>query len=260
MRKKEMSAFLRARRGALQPEDVGLPAGGRRRTPGLRREEVAQLCNISTTWYTWLEQGRVDGVSVLVLNAIAKALLMGQAQREYLFDLAGRSPSAEVAPKANLPSPLQRMIQTLPYPAYVLAPYGDAIEWNEPAATLFVGWLGEKDQDRNLLRYMFLNPQAHLLVPDWEERARRVVAEFRADSAHVDDDGLLAKMVADLGTQSSNFVRLWNLTDVSLREGGLREFSHPTLGTLCFEQISFRPGGSGDWRLTILIPERKSDG
>lgn len=258
LRRGELGAFLRARREALQPEDLGLPAGGRRRTPGLRREEVAQLCGIGSTWYTWLEQGRVDGVSIRVLEALAAALRMGPAQRQYLFELAGKAPPVGDVQREDLPAVLAAIVRELHHPAYVLDPYGNAARWNAPAAALFIGWLDEGAEERNLLRYMFLNPQARRLVPDWEGRARRLVAEFRAGSAHLGNDPFLARLLADLGERSEAFRRLWDLQDVSWREVGWRDFQHPSLGALRFEQISFRPAGAGEWRLTVLVPESET--
>lgn len=174
--------FIRAHRERLSPQAVGLPPGPRRRTPGLRREEVAQLCGVSPTWYTWIEQGRPVSASAEALARIAVALQLSRAERAYLFELAAQRDPAEPDPAASdAPAMLLKTVQLVNAPAYVLDRQFTALAWNAPASDLFVGWL-DGEHDRNLLRYTFLSPQARRLIVDWEIRARRLAAEYRADS------------------------------------------------------------------------------
>jgi transcriptional regulator with XRE-family HTH domain len=187
-RQQELGDFVRAQREKLDPAASGVPAGGRRRTPGLRREEVAQLCGLSVTWYTWLEQGREISLSPTALARLADALRLDRAQRAYLFELAGkRDPDDGVVEVDKLPAPVTACIKAIRAPAYVLERTWTARAWNNGAERLFLGWLTPSGE-RNLLRFIFLEPTARSLISDYEERARRVVAEFRADvSSHLDD-------------------------------------------------------------------------
>src|SRR5262245_5523399 len=165
----ELGDFLRTHRARLSPASLGLPAGRRRRTPGLRREEVAQSCGMSATWYTWLEQGRDVSASGPALSALARALQLTPAERAYLFELAGkRDPSLPTPPNEpgmDVPAGLARAVAAIDGPAYVLDPLWNARAWNKPAARLFVGWLDGRS-DRNLLRHVFLSPIARKVIPD----------------------------------------------------------------------------------------------
>lgn len=183
--RRRLGEFIRAQRSRLKPADVGLTTGSRRRTPGLRREEVAQLCGVSTTWYTWIEQGRDVSVSPAALRRIATALHLTRAERRYLFDLAGKhDPESDSGDGAmDAPAALTRMLAAIALPAYVIDRTWQARAWNESAAQLFVGWLDEPGGERNLLRYIFLHPAARSLIHDWESRARRVVAESAPTTA-----------------------------------------------------------------------------
>jgi len=204
-KRRELGDFLRAHRARLSPASLGLPTLGRRRTPGLRREEVAQACGMSPTWYTWLEQGRDIAASPPALSALARALQLTPAERAYLFELADRrDPNLSGRPGEegmDVPPALARAISAIDGPAYLLDSLWNARAWNRPAAGLFVGWLdGALDGtgDRNLLRYVFLSPVARKIIPDWQARARRVLAEFRADSSRHLEDAALQTLVEDL--------------------------------------------------------------
>ena len=167
---------------------LGLPASGRRRTPGLRREEAAQLSGLSVTWYTWLEQGRDVSVSPMALARLAGALRLGHAERTYLFELADRRDPDEHDGEANsVPPAVLAALKAIDAPAYLLDRSWNARGWNAPAERLFVGWL-DRTGARNLLRYVFLEPAARTLIHDYDDRARRVVAEFRANvGTHLED-------------------------------------------------------------------------
>lgn len=255
-RRKALGEFLRTHRGRLAPASLGFQAG-RRRTPGLRREEVAQLCGLSATWITWLEQGRDVSASPQALATLAQALRLTPAERGYLFELAEkRDPAAPPAPGddgMDAPAALADAVAAMNVPAYVLDRAWTARAWNPAAAQLFVGWL-DRSPDKNLLRYVFLSPAARRIIPDWEARACRVLAEFRADSSRHMDDPALAALVEALGRDSPLFARAWRAHDVIERAGGERSFDHPRQGRLFYEQVSFTLASRPDFKLVMLMP------
>ena len=244
--------FLRARREALQPPDFGLPQRKRRRTPGLRREEVAQLCGISATWYTWIEQGRTDAISPATLVALAQGLHLTQAERAYLFEIAGRVDPAPAGPAATGGAELAGLVRVIRTPAYVLDRYWNAIEWNPAAARLFRDWLGAASP--NLLRYVFLHPKAKAFLQDWEDRAQRLVAEFRADMPQLRDDPQRSALVEDLSRASRQFAAGWRSQRVLARDGGRRSFRVGRGRVQHFEQHILRVVRRPDLRLTVLVP------
>ncbi len=254
--RRELSAFLRARREALKPADAGQPTAPqtRRRTPGLRREEVAQLCGISTTWYTWLEQGRDIALSPHALARLADTLHLTVAERTYLFELTRkRDPSPPVADanEAGVPPELTAALKAITVPAYLLDRYWNACGWNDAASHLFSGWFG--GPERNLLRYVFLDPSAVAFIGDWENRARRLLAEFRADTAHYADDSPIKALVSDLTDKSGTFARFWNSYTVLAREGGERRFNHLKKGIRTYNQITMSPAGHAEYKVVILL-------
>ena len=255
-KRRELGDFLRAHRTRLSPVSLGLPAAGRRRTPGLRREEVAQSCGMSSTWYTWLEQGRDISASPPALSALARTLQLTPAERAYLFELAGkRDPSAPAAlddSGMDVPEALAQAIAAIASPAYLLDQAWTARAWNKLAARLFVGWL-DGAHDRNLLRYVFLSPTARTVIPNWQARARRVLAEFRADSSRHLDSPALRALTDDLRQRSPLFAQNWTEHAVVDRTGGERTFDHPRDGVLRYEQIAFTLANRPDFTLIILV-------
>lgn len=250
-RRRALGDFVRAHREALDPAAAGV-AGGRRRTPGLRREEVAQRAGLSTTWYSWIEQGREVSASPGALARLAAALQLGRAERAYLFELAGkRDPEPGGDAAEPLPPAVAACVAVIAAPAYVLDGLWTARAWNRPATALFRGWLDE-DGDRNLLRYVFLHPAARALIADWPARARRVAAEFRAASGSRLDDPALRDLVAGLRRDSAEFALFWDQQGVLEREGGLRTFHHPD-GALRFAQVTFDVAGHPSFKLTMLV-------
>ena len=250
-----LGGFLRAHRERLAPAAAGLAPGPRRRTPGLRREELAQLSGISATWYSWLEQGRAVSASPAALARLAATLQLTRAERAYLFELAGRRDpdDAPATAAAEAPPAVVAAIDGFAAPAYLLDHSWTARAWNRAAARLFVGWL-DHPGERNQLRYIFLDPAARALISDWPGRARRVLAEFRADySRHVDDPGLDA-LIAELSRKSGFFRRAWQDQAVTGREGGERRFTHPADGLVRFTQATFNPAGHPDLKLVLLTP------
>lgn len=258
--------FLRARRDRLRPEDFGFPRG-RRRAPGLRREEVAQLCGISPTWYTWIEQGRTAAISVETLSAVAAGLRLSRAERAYLFQLSARADPALPRSERSDPQQLLALACAVKSPAYILDRHWDAIAWNAPAAELFIDWLGDGARastadvrsdapmaERNLLRYVFLDDRAPDFIVDWVGRARRLVAEYRADTASWRDDPVRQVLVHELCTASPTFDVAWRSQQVLSREGGLRAYRHPKRGPCTFEQHTLRMAERPELKLTILLP------
>lgn len=252
--RRALGAFIRTRRETLSPQDHGVSPHGRRRTPGLRREEVAQLAGVSTTWYTWLEQGRDISMSAMALSRLANALSLNSAERTYLFNLSShRDPSAPSAVQhPALPAALAVLVEGIVHPAYVTDRLFRACHWNGAAADLLRPWLVKGDA--SLLRYMFLDPGARSFVMDWENRAQRLLAEFRADTAIALDDPDIADLVRELSAQSADFQRLWTNHRVLAREGGLRRFHHADRGEVQAEQMTFMPTGHADHRLVVLLP------
>jgi transcriptional regulator with XRE-family HTH domain len=249
--RRALGDFVRAHRARLAP----VPGGRRRRTPGLRREEVAQLCGISPTWYTWIEQGREVSVSPAALARLAEALQLSPAERAYLFELAGkRDPTRRRADEAmDASRAIVAAIEAIAVPAYLLDRCWNARAWNLAARRLFVGWLDELGET-NLLRYLFLHPRARTLIRDWDERGRRVVAEFRADCGDRLDDPQVQALVAELRTGSAAFARAWDEQTVTAREGGERIFDHPTEGVVRYEQIALLLANRPDLKLIMLSP------
>ena len=251
--RREFGDFVRAHREKVTPAAIGLPPGTRRRTPGLRREELAQLCGLSTTWFTWIEQGRDVSVSPGALARLSDALRLDGAGRAYLFDLAGkRDPAHGRGDTENISPAILACVDGIGSPAYVLDRCWNARGWNAHAERLFVGWL-DAPGERNLLRFVFRHPAAPSLICDWEARARRIAAEFRAaSSAHFDDPKLRA-LIAGLRQDSETFTQFWDQHGVLGREGGERTFNHPTDGFLRYEQVTFNLANQPDLKLTVLV-------
>jgi len=251
----KLGVFVRAHRERITPASVGLSASERRRTPGLRREELAVLCGVSSTWITWLEQGRPVSASAKTLARLATALRLSEAERSYLFGLADKvDPIAHVKNLADAKAKeVSRLVGVIEAPAYVLDRQWNAVAWNGQAAQLFAAWLGNEapDGSRNLLQFMFLQRSAKKFIVDWPERARRLVAEFRAECGKGIDDPPITDLIAML-QQSSEFLQFWNAQEVVAREGGVRAFMHPTGGRLVYEQITLQLQGRPDLKLTIL--------
>lgn len=253
--RRQLGAFLRAHREALAPDAAGQHARGRRRTPGLRREEVAQLCGLSTTWYTWVEQGRDIALSATALARLADALRLTAAERAYLFELTRRrdpAPPAAVSPATAAPPELVPLLHATTVPAYLLDRLWHARAWNAAAGRLFAPWFDSGET--NLLRYVFLAASARDFIRDWEHRAQRLAAEFRADTAHHPDDGAMRELVHDLQRSSAVFARFWHNHAVLAREGGVRLFNHPRDGALRYQQVTLVPASYPDHKLVMLLP------
>jgi transcriptional regulator with XRE-family HTH domain len=214
------------------------------------------LCGLSATWYTWIEQGRDVSVSPATLARLAHGLRMSRAERLYFFELAGKlDPDWSRDSADDIPPSVLACVDAIDAPAYILDRYWTARRWNAGATRLFTGWLDHDDtaDAPNLLRFTFLRTEARTLICDWEERAHRVAAEFRAaTSGHVDDPAL-HRLVDELRRESADFARFWDAQAVLKREGGARTFNHPRDGFLCYRQVSLTIANWPDYRLTMLL-------
>ena len=255
-RRADLSEFLRARRQALKPSDVGLLAGGRRRTAGLRREEVALLAGVSVSWYTWLEQGRPINASIDVLGALARALLLDPIERDHLHALAGQPIRRLVQPgRDRAPDGVIALLAALdPCPAYVLGPRWDVLAWNRAQGLLYPGFADVEPADRNLVWVIFSRADARQLIDDWEVEARRVLSQFRAESAPYRNDPAVVALVERLLEHSEEFARWWPRHDVAGFEDQVRQFRHPMAGTLTFLTEQVIPAGEPDLRIVVHLP------
>ena len=244
-RRDELRDFLRTRRARLTPADVGMPDAGRRRTPGLRREEVAVLAGVGVSWYTWLEQGRDIKVSDVVLDAIARALRLDAAERAHLYLLAGLNPPQDDGPGTIPPVPpeLRRLLDAWsPRPAYVRDRHWNFIALNDAARAVF----GFAENDHNCLVSFFTNARYRGVHAHWREAASGVVARFRADAARFPDDPEFGRIAGDLRQVSPEFAEMWARHDVSDGNQAVKAVRHPEVGEMVFEATLFpipeRPG------------------
>ncbi|MDV2450439.1 helix-turn-helix transcriptional regulator [Xanthomonas hortorum] len=255
-----LSSYLRERRERLDPAALGYP-GGRRRTPGLRREEVAQRANISATWYSWLEQGRGGAPSADVLNRIAKALLLTDAEREHLFLLGlGRLPDVRYHPPAGVTPRLQRVLDAMETsPAFIRTVSWDVVAWNAAAAAVLTDYATLPPSERNVLRLMFLSPASRVMNLDWEGVARSLVTVFRADAARAGANAAIAPLVEELRSRSEDFARLWEAGEVNDPSDGIKHIRHPILGEMEMEYSSFAVEGRTDLILLVCNPVHQAD-
>ncbi|MBD0421154.1 helix-turn-helix domain-containing protein [Streptomyces sp. TRM S81-3] len=243
-RRAELSEFLRTRRARLKPQDVGLPAYGRhRRVPGLRREELAQLAGMSVAYYTRLEQGNGRNVSAEVLDAIARALRLSDAEHAHLMHLAKPTRTR----KRSAPRPQQVRVALLQLlesietvPAYVAGRRTDILAWNRTAAALFGDWGRLPAQERNWARLVFLDPQSRELFVDWDQKASDIVSFLRMDAGRHPDDPQLSALVGELSVKSEEFRRLWATHDVKEKTYGVKRMRHPLVGDLTLSFETFR--------------------
>ena len=249
-----LAAFLKDRRTRLDPGAFGF--SGRRRTPGLRREEVAQRANISPTWYTWLEQGRGGAPSADVLNRIASGLMLTEPEREHLFMLGlGRPPEVRYKSTEGITPRLQRLLDTLDAsPAFVKTATWDVVAWNAAAAVVLTDYGKLPEGQRNLLRQIFSSPSLRAKQHDWEGLARFVVGAFRADAARAGAMSEVSDLVDELSKSSPEFAAFWGENDVRLQSDGLKRIEHPDLGTVELEYSAFSVDGRPDLGMMVYNP------
>ncbi|MFI2430591.1 helix-turn-helix domain-containing protein [Streptomyces sp. NPDC018693] len=262
-RRAELSEFLRSRRARLKPEDVGLPVFGRhRRVPGLRREELAQLAGVSVAYYTRLEQGNGRNVSAEVLDSIARALRLTDAEHAHLTHLA--------KPKQHKKKPVTRGRQVVRaslrhmldamdgVPAYIVGPRAEILAWNRMAAALFGDWGELPAGERNWARLVFLRPEYRDLFIDWEQKAIDVVCSLRMDAGRCPDDSRLSALIGELSVKSDEFRRLWANHDVKEKSHGVKELRHPLVGDLTLHFEGFRLAADSEQALIVYHAEPDS--
>lgn len=252
-----LGAYLRDRRARLDPIALGF-SGARRRTPGLRREEVAQRANISATWYTWLEQGRGGAASADVLDRIARALMLTDIERDHLFLLGlGRAPEPRYGGPQDVSPRLQRVLDALdPSPAMIKTLTWDVVAWNRAATVVFGDYGAAAAEDRNILRRIFCDPRSRAANFDWEAVARFVVAAFRVDVARAgaSAEAAAAALVEELSRRSPDFAAMWAANDVGDHHQGVKRLRHPQLGEVAFEYSAFAVDGRPDLGMIVYNP------
>jgi transcriptional regulator with XRE-family HTH domain len=255
-----LGAYLKDRRGKLDPVALGYPSE-RRRTPGLRREEVAQRAHISATWYTWLEQGRGGAPSADVLDRIAGALMLTDVEREHLFLLGlGRPPEIRYRAIGGVTPRLQRVLDALQYsPALVKTTAWDVVAWNHAATILLTDYGALEPKQRNVLRMIFCNPRVRAAQFDWDSVARFVVATFRADTARAGATAEVAALVDELCQSSPEFATLWRNHDVLAHGEGIKRLHHPVAGAIAYEYSAFAVDGRPDLGLVVYNPATPAD-
>lgn len=255
-----LGRFLKDCRARLDPSVFGFPAG-RRRTPGLRREEVAVRANISPTWYTWLEQGRGGSPSAEVLNRIAESLLLTGSEHEHLFMLAfGHPPEAVYKPPEGVTPKLQRLIDSLETsPAIIKTATWDVLAWNRAAAVVLTDYATLPNEQRNILRLIFCNPKIRAGQVDWEATARFVVGAFRADAIRAGAQSEVTRLAEELCSQSTEFASMWRDNDVRALGDGVKRLRHETLGLIELEYSGFAVDGRPDLGMIVYSPLTTSD-
>ncbi|MGI4746254.1 MAG: helix-turn-helix transcriptional regulator [Janthinobacterium lividum] len=255
-----LGTYLKDRRTRLDPAAFGFSAA-RRRTPGLRREEVAQRSNISPTWYTWLEQGRGGAPSADVLNRIAVALMLTDIEREHLFLLAlGHPPEVRYKAAEGVTPRLQRLLDALEVsPALIKTATWEVVAWNRAAAVVLTDYGKLPPDQRNILRLMFGDPRIRAAQSDWESMSRFVVGAFRADAARAGASAEVGQLVDDLCRLSPEFEALWRDNDVRGHGEGVKQFRHPILGSIALEYSAFAVDGRPDLSMIVYNPVISSD-
>ncbi len=257
----ELGAYLRDRRMKLDPAALGFPTE-RRRTPGLRREEVAQRANISPTWYTWLEQGRGGAASADVLDRIARALMLTEIEREHLFLLGlGRPPEARFHNNFRVSPRLQRVLDALdPAPAIIRTALWDVVAWNRAATVMLLDYAALPQDRRNILRFLFLDPRARAEQLDWESVARFVISAFRVETSRAGASAAVEPLVAELCALSPDFKAMWSANEVrSGHSDAVKHIHHAKLGPLAFEYSNFAVDGRIDLTMVVYNPATPAD-
>jgi transcriptional regulator with XRE-family HTH domain len=255
-----LGVYLKDRRAKLDPAAFGFPVQ-RRRTPGLRREEVAQRAHISPTWYTWLEQGRGGAPSADVLDRIAQALMLTDVEREHLFLLGlGRPPEARYRKDEGVTPRLQRVLDALqPCPALIRTATWDVVAWNRAATVMLTDYGSVPPQQRNILRFIFLDPRVRAAQYDWESVARFVVGAFRVDAARAGAAAEVEPLVDELCRLSPEFKAMWRDNDILSHGEGVKRIRHPVLGWLAFEYSAFAVDGRPDLNMVVYNPATPAD-
>ncbi|RYZ01762.1 MAG: XRE family transcriptional regulator [Myxococcales bacterium] len=250
-----LGSYLKDRRARLDPVALGF-SSTRRRTPGLRREEVAQRASISPTWYTWLEQGRGGAPSADVLDRIARALLLTEVEREHVFILGlGHAPEIRYQPSSGITPRLQRVLDAMETsPALVRTATWDVVAWNRATELVLTDYGKLPPRERNVLRLMFTDARVRAAQFDWESVARFVVAVFRGDAARAGAAAPMQALVEELCQTSSEFAAMWRDNDVRDFGEGIKRLRHPQLGEIALEYSAFSVDGRPDLAMLVYTP------
>jgi transcriptional regulator with XRE-family HTH domain len=257
----ELGRFLRARRTQTDPEHVGLTVGsGLRRTPGLRREELATLSGISIDYYVRLERGKETRPSPSVLDALARALHLDDREHQHLRELAARaarySPEPPPAPSRTVRPHLKLLLESIrPNPAYIISRSMDLLAWNPGGLALYSGLDDWPATQRNLARYLFLHPTARTLFPDWDNQVRACVSRLRAVAGTAPDAPDLTSLAGELLLKSPDFAKLWERYDVTGRKPAQKTFHHPHVGTITLSAQSMNLEDTAGQRLGVYVAE-----
>ncbi|MDX8145831.1 helix-turn-helix transcriptional regulator [Lentzea sp. BCCO 10_0061] len=255
----ELSEFLRSRRARLSPDDVGLPRYGRtRRVPGLRREELAQLAGVSVAYYTRLEQGNGRNVSDEVLDAIARALRLNDAEHTHLRNLAAcpyDNKKQKKVGRSSVRPALKHLLDNINVPAYIGGRRCEVLAWNPMAAALFGDWGELEPRDRNWARFIFLRPSYQELFVNWESKASDVVAFLRMDAGCYPNDPELTALIGELSVKSELFRQLWARHDVKEKSFGTKAIRHPLVGEMTLSYETLRMPSEPDLFLTTYHAE-----
>jgi transcriptional regulator with XRE-family HTH domain len=251
-RSSQLGGFLQAQRAKLSPHDVGLPDFGRRRVPGLRREELAQLAGMSVDYYVRLEQGRAGNPSPQILDAIARALRLDPTQREHLWRLAGALPQAAESsvPAETVRPTIRTLLADVGVPAFLLGRRMDVLAWNRLAAALITDFAQLDQRGRSMPRFMFLDPLSKTRHVNWERDARETVEYLRLAHSRYPDDDVLARLIDELMAADSRFARWWAEHEVREKTYGIKVFRHPA-GKITVDYECFYPPGEPDQMLVL---------
>jgi transcriptional regulator with XRE-family HTH domain len=255
----EVADFLRARRSRIQPADVGLPPSSRRRTPGLRREEVAQLADISTTYYTFLEQGRDIRPSHQVLGALAAALRLTAAERAHLVELVHGAAGVASGPEVLAPEVAAIVDRLDPWPAYVTGRSWDVLASNRACRALWADWPSVPADERNMLWWTFMAPAARTVLVDWQAEARAQLARFRLAAARHPDDDDFRSLVSRLQAGSPEVAAWWPEHEVTPLSSGMKRIYHALLGDFEFHHVVLQVADDPEQKLVIFTAGRSDE-
>lgn len=260
-RYKEFGDFLKTRRAKILPSQVGLPEGTRRRTPGLRREEVASLSGIGLTWYTWIEQGRPIQVSTQVLESLARTLMLDKLETIHLYTLAGQVPPTSFPSYDEAVNPmLQNLLDSLEFsPALIMDARLNVIAWNKAASKLSLDYSKISLYKRNILKIMFTNEEFKETFIDWSSAAQGMIARFRTVYSKFIDDPWIEELVNELKRESKEFDLWWSMHNVKTEDTRFKTIIHPVLGKLDFEETSLLVADNTSLRVTVFTPMAETD-
>ena len=260
-RYRELADFLKTRRAKILPSQVGLPSAARRRIPGLRREEVAQLAGIGITWYTWLEQGREIHVSSQVIESLSRVLLLDRQERKHLYLLANQPLPVDIPEYRGTVSPiLKHVLDGLPYsPSLITDQRWNVIAWNQAACAILGDLSKLNARERNIVWGMFVDPKYKQLYVDWSLHAKDLLGRFRAACGQFIEDAWLAQFVDDLKAQSPEFSEWWQLHEIETNGEKFKQLNHPEAGILDFEVSSFGVADNSGLIMIVHTPVPGTD-